>query len=107
LDFFTRGGKFRRLMLAILCSSFSDMPLYISRDAPLRLALGLSPRFAASAAPAAFCWAFDLAGMVSSTSFVICANAYAPKKFRRFAKWGRLAHGKGTFAVIRRFAAIF
>src|SRR6478752_3590198 len=36
------------------------MPL----DAPLSSLTGVSPRLAASAAPAAFCWAADLAGMM-------------------------------------------
>src|SRR5215831_10221379 len=38
----------------------------ISREAPLRLAFERSPRLAASAAPAAICCFFDLAGMTSS-----------------------------------------
>jgi hypothetical protein len=32
-------------------------------DAPLSLLFGVSPRFADKAAPAAFCCAFDFAGM--------------------------------------------
>ena len=40
----------------------------ISRDAPLSSLFGVSPRLADSAAPAAFCWAFDLAGMVGLLS---------------------------------------
>src|SRR5262249_43041558 len=46
------------------CCSFSVSA--ISREAPLRLAFERSPRFAASAAPAAICCFFDLAGMTSS-----------------------------------------
>jgi len=35
----------------------------ISRDAPFSLLLGVSPRLAESAAPAAFCCALDFAGI--------------------------------------------
>ncbi|CVI57991.1 hypothetical protein AGR9A_Cc120120 [Agrobacterium salinitolerans str. Hayward 0363] len=35
-------------------------------EAPCKLDFFTSPRLAARAAPAAFCWAFDLAGMVAS-----------------------------------------
>ena len=40
----------------------------ISFDAPLRSLFSISPRLAASAAPAAFCCAFDLAGMIGLLS---------------------------------------
>src|SRR5690606_3109751 len=44
----------------------------ISRDAPLRSDFSVSPRLAARAAPAAFCWAFDLAGMMTNSSRFRC-----------------------------------
>src|SRR5688500_520978 len=40
------------------------MGLYMLLDAPLSSLTLVSPRLALSAAPAAFCWALDLAGMV-------------------------------------------
>jgi hypothetical protein len=62
-DFDTCSGFPLRLVDANSSSSCSLIELYISFAAPLRL-LGLaSPLLAASAAPAAFCWAADLAGM--------------------------------------------
>jgi len=42
------------------------MVSYISRECPFSFDFGVSFRFAAKAAPAAFCWAFDLAGMCLS-----------------------------------------
>jgi hypothetical protein len=44
------------------CSSLIDSTML--RDAPLSALFRVSPRLAASAAPAAFCWAFDFAGIV-------------------------------------------
>ena len=52
-----------RLVEAIFLSSFSLIEEAIDLDAPLSLLLGVSPRLAERAAPAAFCWAADLAGM--------------------------------------------
>jgi hypothetical protein len=52
-----------RLVEAIFSSSFSLIDEAIDFDAPLSELLGLPPRFAANAAPAASCWAFDFAGM--------------------------------------------
>src|SRR5580704_5675306 len=43
---------------------FSLMDSYIDFDAPFRRVAFCSPLFAASAAPAAFCWACDLAGII-------------------------------------------
>jgi hypothetical protein len=60
-DFETCSGFPLRLVDANSSSSCSLIELNISFAAPLRL-LGLaSPRLAASATPAAFCWAADLA----------------------------------------------
>jgi hypothetical protein len=64
--FAARLGNFFRFVLAIFFSSFSLMDWAISLDAPFRLDFGLSPRFAASAAPAAICCFFDFAGMLDS-----------------------------------------
>lgn len=55
-----------RLVEAIFSSSFSLIESAIDLDASLSLLLGVSPRLADKAAPAAFCWAWDLAGMFSS-----------------------------------------
>src|SRR3546814_8079332 len=57
----------------------------ICLDAPLSLDFGCSPRFAASAAPAAFCWAFDVAGMGSLLRVIQRANGQrvAPVARRR------------------------
>src|SRR5262249_33179637 len=60
-----RGRPFR-LVRANSRSCRSLMLSTISRDAPLRLCFERSPRLAASAAPAAICCFFDLAGMASS-----------------------------------------
>jgi hypothetical protein len=54
------------LVEAIFSSSFSLIDEAIDFDAPLSELFGLSPRFAASAAPAASCCAFDLAGICAS-----------------------------------------
>jgi hypothetical protein len=59
-----RSGSPALGVAAKCSSSSSDMVLYISRDAPFSFDLGVSLLFADKAAPAAFCWAFDLAGMV-------------------------------------------
>lgn len=49
---------------AMSWSSFSLIEPAIDFEAPLNSPLLMSPRFAASAAPAAFCWALDFAGMI-------------------------------------------
>ena len=51
-----------RLVCAIFSRSFSDIDI-IDFEAPRSLLLGVSPRLADRAAPAAFCCAADLAGM--------------------------------------------
>src|SRR5690606_17925664 len=56
-------GRPLRFVSAIFFNSVSDMESYISRDAPLSSDFFLSPRLAARAAPAAFCWSLDLAGI--------------------------------------------
>jgi hypothetical protein len=53
--FETFSGLPFRLVLAIFFSSFSDMDFSISFDAPFSWLFLVSPRFAESAAPAAFC----------------------------------------------------
>src|SRR5690606_28270945 len=60
---FRRGSPFR-LVSANSSSCDSDIDSYIPRDAPCSFDLLVSPRLADSAAPAAFCCACDLAGMV-------------------------------------------
>lgn len=50
----------------MLSSSDSVIESYISLDAPRSEDGGVSPRFADRAAPAAFCWALDFAGMSTS-----------------------------------------
>jgi len=55
-----------RFVDAMSCNSFSDIESAMERDAPCRSLLLVSPRFADNAAPAAFCCAFDFAGMVQA-----------------------------------------
>jgi hypothetical protein len=50
---------------AIALNSFSLMEAAIDLDGPFNSLLLVSPRLADSAAPAAFCWALDFAGMIS------------------------------------------
>ena len=63
-----RLGSFLRFTLAMSWSSFSLIDSAICFEAPWRLDLERSPRFADRAAPAAICCFFDLAGIVSSSS---------------------------------------
>lgn len=63
-DFETCSGLPLRLVEANSSSSLSLIDLYMPRDAPLSLLGLVLPRLAESAAPAAFCCAADLAGMV-------------------------------------------
>lgn len=49
------SGKDLRLVVAISSSSFSVMDLAMFFEAPCKRELGISPRFEARAAPAAFC----------------------------------------------------
>jgi hypothetical protein len=51
-----------RFVEAIFSSSFSLIDI-IDFDAPWSLLFGVSPRFADKAAPAAFCWDLDFAGI--------------------------------------------
>jgi hypothetical protein len=60
----TRSGFPLRLVDAILSSSSSDMDSAMPREAPLSFDFGVLPRLAESAAPAAFCWAPDFAGIL-------------------------------------------
>jgi hypothetical protein len=58
-----RVGKFLRLVLATRRSSFRLIDLYMLLDAPRSDDFDRFPRLAASAAPAAICCFFDLAGI--------------------------------------------
>src|SRR4051812_31952084 len=69
-----------RDVLAIFSSSFSLIDEAIDLEAPLRLLLGVSPRLAERAAPAAFCWAADLAGMVGLLSNAFCRSNAATRR---------------------------
>jgi len=60
------AGSFLRLVDANSSRSFFVMDSAICFDAPNSLDFGVSPRLAERAAPAAFCWAFDTAGMGKS-----------------------------------------
>ncbi|OBZ95225.1 hypothetical protein ADU59_11555 [Pararhizobium polonicum] len=60
----TLSGSVLRLVSARSFSSFSDMDFSMLLEAPLRSDFFVSPRFADRAAPAAFCWAWDFAGIV-------------------------------------------
>ena len=62
---FFRGSPLR-LVLAKSRSCFWLIDSYICLEAPFNEDLLLLPRFAASAAPAAFCCCFDFAGMEKS-----------------------------------------
>jgi hypothetical protein len=55
-----------RLVEAIFFSSDSLIDWAICFDGPFSELFDRSPRFAERAAPAAICWAFDLAGMRAS-----------------------------------------
>ncbi len=63
-DFFS--GSPLRFVEAKSSSSFFVMDFSMVLEAPFKLDFLISPRLAASAAPAAFCWACDLAGMSGS-----------------------------------------
>jgi len=71
-----RVGKFLRLVLATLRNSFRLIDLYMLLDAPRSDDFDRLPRLAASAAPAAICCFFDLAGITkmfrSPTAKRIC-----------------------------------
>src|SRR2546421_3231548 len=59
---FLRGNPLRFVFAkSTNCCSLIEFTIW--RDAPLRLAFDRSPRLAASAAPAAICCFFDLAGI--------------------------------------------
>ena len=53
-----------RFVEAMSCNCCSVMDSTMDFDAPWSSLFFFSPRFAASAAPAAFCWAIDLAGLI-------------------------------------------
>ena len=72
LEFFFLG-RFFRLVLAKSFNCFSLIDSAICFDAPLREDFFVSPRFAASAAPAAICCFFDFAGIFNHRSrFRLC-----------------------------------
>src|SRR5207244_12905195 len=62
---FLRGNPLR-FVFAKSANCCSLIEFTIWRDAPWRLAFDRSPRLAASAAPAAICCFFDLAGILCS-----------------------------------------
>src|SRR3954466_9176986 len=94
-DFFDLcSGLPLRLVEAIFSSSFSLIDDAIDLDAPRSLLLGVSPRLADRAAPAAFCWAADLAGMVRvSLSGTRQSNASAAGTVRIRAQEGMVPRG--------------
>lgn len=71
-DFFS--GRPLRFVDASSSSSFSVMDFSMLFEAPCKLDFLTSPRFAASAAPAAFCCAFDLAGMSDPPSGTVLSR---------------------------------
>ena len=88
------------MVAAIACSCFSLMESTIDLEAPGSEFLLVSLRLAESAAPAAFCCAFDLAGMQRAPSTriarqpkaAVCAsNAKRSRMFRRMADFKRRA----------------
>jgi hypothetical protein len=68
------GFPLRRVE-AIACSSFSLWDFSIERDAPFKSLRSMSPRLADSAAPAAFCWAWDFAGNYRSSCTLLGTDA--------------------------------
>ena len=86
-DFETCSGLPLRLVEANSSSCFSLIDLYMPRDAPLSLLGLVLPRLAESAAPAAFCCAADLAGMVDLLVTVTqTTNAPSPRAFPRLMR---------------------
>jgi hypothetical protein len=77
------------LVWAIFSSSRSDIDI-IAFEAPFSLLLGVSPRLADRAAPAAFCWAADLAGMVVLLCLPreVARRDMNPRGARRFIQRG-------------------
>jgi hypothetical protein len=84
----TRSGLPLRLVEAILSSSSSDMESAMLREAPLNLDFGVLPRLAESAAPAAFCWAPDLAGILKppTRGMIAIKRKHLPRA--RVPEWG-------------------
>ena len=86
-DFATCSGLPLRLVEANSSSCFSLIDLYMLRDAPLSLLGLVLPRLAESAAPAAFCCAADLAGMVDLLVTVTpTSNAHSRRAFPRLKR---------------------
>src|SRR6185312_14531987 len=88
-DFETCSGLPLRLVEANSSSCFSLIDLYMPRDAPLSLLGLVLPRLAESAAPAAFCCAADLAGIVDLLVTVTptpTSNAHSPCAFPRLKR---------------------
>ncbi len=59
-----RFGRLLRFVCASSSSSFLLIEPAMLLDAPRNFVVGISPRFAASAAPAAICCFFDFAGIL-------------------------------------------
>lgn len=92
-DFETCSGLPLRLVEANSSSCRSLIDLYMLRDAPLSLLGLVLPRLAESAAPAAFCCAADLAGMVDLFVTVTqTTNARSVRAFPRVMR-NRSANG--------------
>ena len=68
------SGSPLRFVSANSSSCFSLMDSSIPLDAPFNSLFLVSPRLADSAAPAAFCWAFDVAGIGFSPAFGTAAK---------------------------------
>ena len=73
--FFFFVGSFLRFVFAKSRSCFSLIDFAICLEAPLSEDFERSPRFAAKAAPAAFCCFFDLAGILEITPLKLFADA--------------------------------
>jgi len=73
--FFFFVGSFLRFVLAKSRSCFSLIDFAICFEGPLSEDFERSPRFAANAAPAAFCCFFDLAGILEITPLKLFADA--------------------------------
>src|SRR5690606_5919570 len=90
-------GRFLRLVEASSSSSPSLIDLYMLFEAPFSSFTLVSPRLAESAAPAAFCWASDLAGMgIAPVAVRVGApeRPLLPAGSRRRQRAGRAGRGE-------------
>jgi hypothetical protein len=93
-------GRFLRFVLAKSRSCFSVIDFTICFEAPLSEDFERSPRFAARAAPAAFCCFFDFAGIPEITTLTVHADAtpdHEKCRMLRFQPDGRGSMARSPF----------